>query len=345
MREVNMSINNLVIPPKTLTFLTTFQCTAACKNCCFGCNPKFRKKLSLQQMKNYIDQSISCYKHSLRVLVLTGGECFLLKNDLKEIIKYATSKGLLTRVVTNGYWAKTYQQAYETLLSLRDDGLKEINFSTGDEHQEWVAYENIVNGCMASIDLGLTCIVNVETHDTSKFKAKTLLEDHQLKSYFDKKKYKNPLRIDNGLWIPFNKNSKISYDSIEFKEDITSKRCTSLFSTISINPYSQMLACCGLTSERIEPLRLGSLQHCSIKELYELQFRDLLKIWLFVEGSYSVLQYIYGKRGIKKRIVGHTCHICAEIFKDTENIQCIKDNYKEIFTTVMFKFELLKLTI
>lgn len=340
-----MHVNKLVIPPKTLTFLTTFRCTATCKNCCFECNPNLTQRLTLDEMKEYVDQVLIYYAESLKVLVLTGGECFLLGEDLAKIIEYATSKNLITRVVTNGYWAKTYQKAYEILAELREKGLKEINFSTGDDHQQWVPYENIVNGCMASMDLGLLCIVNVETHDQSKFDANTFTEDYQLRPYFDSKKYDKPLRIDKGIWIPFDKETSVSYDTIEMKEDITHKRCTSLFNNIPINPYSNMSACCGLTSERIKSFRLGSVKLYSVKDMYESQFRDLLKIWLFVEGPYSVLRYIYGKRTIDKPIMGHTCYVCAEIFKDNDNIECIKDNYNEIMSSVMFKYELLKPTL
>ncbi|MFI3297910.1 MAG: hypothetical protein R3Y59_09875 [bacterium] len=77
-------------------------------------------------------------------------------------------------------------------------------------------------------------------------------------------------------------------------------------------------------------------------ELYEMQFYDLVKIWLYTEGAHAVLKYIYNKRGIDRRIIGHSCYVCAEIFKDTENIQCIKDNYQEIMPSVMFKYFLTK---
>ena len=140
-------IEQLVIPPKTIAIATTYQCTAACKNCCFGCNPTIKDRLSLQEMKDYVDQAIEYYGDTLFVLVLTGGESFLLGNDLVDIVEYGTTKGLIVRVVTNGYWAKSYQEAYDILSNLRNKGLREINFSTGDEHLQRVDYENIVNGC------------------------------------------------------------------------------------------------------------------------------------------------------------------------------------------------------
>jgi hypothetical protein len=340
-----MTIDQLMIFPKTIALSTTYQCSAACKNCCFACNPTIKKRLSLQEMKDYIDQSMKYYGDSLEVLVLTGGECFLLVDDLVEIVEYGASKGLIVRIVTNGYWAKTYHNAYDMLSNLRNKGLKEINYSTGDDHQKWVDCENIVNGCMAAMDLGLTCFVNVEMHDNCSFNGELLLNDSRLVDYFDVTKYEMPLKIERGMWIPFDESSNISYEKIEVKEDLHKKRCRSLFTTLPITPYSQLMACCGLTCEYIVPFRLGNLHCKTIKELYEMQFHDLLKIWLFVESPYSVLQYIYNKRGIDKKITGHLCHVCAEIFKDEGNIKYINDNYNQIMPSVMFKYILLKPTL
>jgi MoaA/NifB/PqqE/SkfB family radical SAM enzyme len=81
-----MNIEQLIIPPKTLALAATYRCTATCKNCCFGCSPEMKKRLSLIEMKRYVDQAVTFYGDSLKVLVITGGECFLLKDDLAKII-------------------------------------------------------------------------------------------------------------------------------------------------------------------------------------------------------------------------------------------------------------------
>jgi hypothetical protein len=244
-------------------------------------------------MKQYIDKSIYAYGKSLVVLVLTGGECFLLGQSLPKIINYATQKGLIVRVVTNGYWAKSYDIAYKKLSHLVDVGLKEINFSTGDDHLEWVSYDNIVYGCMAAIELGITCVVNVEQHDNSVFKARQLQEEKRLIPYFEKSQKNNTIFfVESSLWIKFNKDSDISYNKSLVTKEIESG-CKSLFSTIVINSYAQMLACCGLTSERILPMRLGDVTRSDIASLYTSQFNDFLKIWLFVEGPINILKFIY----------------------------------------------------
>ena len=331
-----------VIPPSTISLLTTFQCTSSCRNCCFGSNPAFKEKMTLKQMKQYVDKSLDAYGKSLVVLVLTGGECFLLGQSLTKIINYATSKSLIVRVVTNGYWAKSYAVAYKKLKHLVDNGLKEINFSTGDDHLEWVAYDNIVYGCMAAIELGITCVVNVEQHDNSEFKAEQLRNDKRLAPYFEKSKKDNIIFfIESSLWIKFNKDSNISYNKLLVSKEAAGG-CKSLFSTIVINPYAQMIACCGLTSEQILPMRLGDIRRSDIKSLYSTQFDDFLKIWLFVDGPMKILKFIYQKRNIPfTTIIGHVCDICAEIFKDPENISTLKKYYEEVAFKILLKYSLI----
>lgn len=207
MKNSENVLKNLVIPPTTLTFVTTFKCTASCKNCCFACSPNREERLSIEEMKSYVDQAInSC--QSIKVLVLTGGETFLIGRDLCEIIEHASLKKLATRIVTNGYWAKTYDFAYKKLEKLRSVGLKELNFSTGDDHQKFVPYQNIVNGIRASMDLGLTTVVNVESSPISSFRSQTLEKEPSLQKYFDDNLGYKKLRILNGVWMPFTKSTK-----------------------------------------------------------------------------------------------------------------------------------------
>lgn len=113
-----------IINPTSLTLITTNQCTAACRNCCLNCNPKGTNRLSLVQMKRYVDTAIQSFPNISHV-VLTGGECFLLGDDLADIIQYIHSKKLSSRVVTNGYWASSKESAKKILSGLKALGLSE----------------------------------------------------------------------------------------------------------------------------------------------------------------------------------------------------------------------------
>jgi hypothetical protein len=292
-------------------------------------------------MKAYIDQSINSYS-SLKVLVLTGGECFTLGKDLEKIISYGTQKNLSVRAVTNGYWAKTYKKAFERLIPLVNAGLKEINFSTGDDHLEWVPYDSIINAVAASMDLGLDVIINVEKSSVSGFNSQTLLDDDRLQNYLYPNKTIQPLRIINGYWIPFIKETDEKRESSTDTTKVihTQNGCKTLFNTISITPHHQLLACCGLTCEYSKYLKLGSLKSHSIKFLYENQFDDFLKIWLYTEGPKQILSFLSAKRGEcgSYENTFHICQSCASILTSPDNIKLLQEHYHDVLPNVLLKY-------
>lgn len=247
---------------------------------------------------------------------------------------------MTVRIVTNAYWATSYKKASSVIQKLYTSGLREINYSTGDEHQKWVPYDNIAYAILATMDTDLTCIINIESHDNSSFLCEKLIRDDRLSKYLDPFEKGPKLQIKNGVWVSLNKKEDLSYKKFTIDKNTTG--CKSLFSTISINPYSNLLACCGLFCENISCFRLGNLKQRNLKEMYESQFNDFMKIWLYVEGPYTILEYVSKKRGltIRKNIL-HDCSFCAEIFKDSENINCIIKNRKEIIPRVMLKYNLL----
>lgn len=117
--------------------------------------------MTYEEMKKYVDLCMKQYHDSLKVLVITGGECMIYRKNVEKIIFYATKIGLSTRIVTNAFWATSYKIAMDIVKRLVDCGLKEINFSTGDEHQKSVPLRNVRNASVASARLGLVPIINI----------------------------------------------------------------------------------------------------------------------------------------------------------------------------------------
>ena len=138
--------------PTSLTVLATYKCTAACKECCFECSPKLTQRLSLPEIHQAIDQA-SAFA-SLRLVVFSGGECFLLGKELVSAVGYAHNKGLLVRCVTNGYWSTSSHAALLRLRPLQQAGLTELNLSTGDDHQAFVPFDRVVKGSNYSCRIG-----------------------------------------------------------------------------------------------------------------------------------------------------------------------------------------------
>lgn len=331
-------MKSLVKEPKTLTFITTNKCTSACNNCCFQCSPKRDLTLSKEQMLNYLEQVTSDFP-SVKVLVLTGGECTILKY-LPEIIDVASHKyGLSVRIVSNAHWARTYDAAKKMIVKLKKSGLNEINFSTGDEHLEFVPIEYIKNAIMASCDEGFTPVVNVESIEGHNFNSEYFYKEERLSSLLSEKK----LIVSNGIWIDL-KNPEAMMKKPKGVLPYSSKACDNILSGIYITPDNRLKACCGITSGRVKYLDLGNPQKKSLRFLYENQFSDFVKIWIHTEGPLKILEFIsrFDKRIRIEEIKHlHYCLICTAILNNEEFLDIIKKHYEEVFTNVIMKYNII----
>lgn len=101
-----------------------------------------------------------------------------------------------------------------------------------------------------------------------------------------------------------------------------------------------MLACCGLTAKFVNYLDLGDVDKVPIKILYDNQFKDFIKIWLYVDGSYKILKFIwqYLKFDITMYNELHDCQICAAILKNEQFLNVLRLNYQKVYTNTMFKY-------
>ena len=243
---------------------------------------------------------------------------------VKYAIQLAKEFGLITRIVTNGFWASSYKKAKAILEDLKGSNLNEINFSTGDDHSKWIPLRNVRNAAVAAARLGFIPIINIETHDNSSPK---ILQFFGKDIAFMKLVKEKKISLERGAWMRFDKNSTISHKkcipSIRFEP------CSSLSSMIPINPYGEVLACCGLPCEHIPYLRLGHFDTEPIKIKYLSAFNDLIKIWLFTDGPAKILKFIHDKQGISfSHPAGHICDYCRTLFSNPSYMKFLKENYQ-----------------
>lgn len=160
--------------------------------------------MSQKQILSVINETVEV---GIRLLVFSGGECFLLGKDLETAISYATQLNLMTRCVTNGYWANSKESAKKRLKKLQNSGLTEINFSTGDNHQKFIHVKNIINGCLAALSLGMRVAVMVELHKNPKFTKNNLILDPDLERVLEDPEKRDLFHIVESPWMPNNLDS------------------------------------------------------------------------------------------------------------------------------------------
>jgi organic radical activating enzyme len=293
-----------------LTFVTTYTCTAACEQCCFGCTPDSEGRLSRRQMLDAIDDAYASFP-SLQLVVFTGGECFLLKEDLFATIAHATSKGLWTRCVSNGSWGKTVVAANRIAQQCKEAGLKELNFSTGDDHLKYVPFESILNATRAALALEMTVLITVERDSDATHWETDLLQSSDVQSLIAE--YGDRFLVHVNSWMPFTLDNKRRKPGVA-----PTGPCNQVFTNVVMTPHGQISACCGLTYEHIPEMILGRHADTPLRTLYATQLDDFVKVWLRVEGPAGIAHGLLPEAEAREMVEScdHICQLCAKVHQD-----------------------------
>lgn len=328
--------------PTTATVLGTYRCTAACKDCCFESNPSLKQRLDLDSIVNFIDQVAEL--GSVQVVVFSGGECFLLGDDLVKAVAHATRRGLATRCVTNGYWAKSLVHGAGTLRLLKEAGLSELNVSTGDFHQQFVSEETVVN----AVELALSCgmertLLVLELREQAGVTAERLLANPRLRKFLEEHgTYR--FGIVQSAWMPWElgRRSEQSAEYLLSRTTVSKRRgCRSILSSTVLTPSGRVGVCCGLTRERIPELNLPFAGQ-RLENLLQEAGRDFIKIWLFVDGPERILAWAASKnKAIQwENRYSHHCHACLALFDDPEVRATILAHYRERMDDVLMRYNI-----
>ena len=322
------------VMPDTLTLITTYQCNAACKDCCFECTPQVRGRLSLEDMRSSIRKAAREFP-GLQLVVFTGGECFLLKNDLFAAILEAHQAGLRTRCVTNGFWGRSENYCAQIVSRLVEAGISEINISTGKDHQQWIPVSSVIRAARMLVERGVVTVLTVEAETGSGDCLDQISSDPDIRKIMQKT---DLFRLQRNSWMPFHHDSvrrSMAIDQVQLRSG-----CRQLFRNLTITPDREMSACCGLTMEHIPEMKLGLIDHDQPwSRQYFSQLNDFLKIWINVDGPYRIIERLLGERDVKDLgSIVHICEACAILHQDAHLRKALAARYHEFVPEVMGRF-------
>lgn len=326
--------------PSTITILPTYNCTAACENCCFGSHPGIAERIPLARILDYIRQAAEL--GTVKLICFSGGECFTLGPELVIAIAKATELGIATRCVTNGYWATSEEQARTVLDPLSRAGLREINISTGDFHERYVPTKRVVSGALAAVKTGMRTAVVVESRKHRAFTAERLMADSRLGEILG-----HPLfRLIESPWMSMDPDEQVEQDRSHLTSRLNlhlKRGCDSVLGTVVVTPSEQLGACCGLTREHIPEMHVGSLRERPLRELYDEASSDLMKMWLAVEGPERILAWAAEKDpGIEWEYrFCHRCDACRALYDDPKVRAVIRNHHHEKQHDIALAFSLL----
>jgi len=322
-----------LLSPHTVTILCTYQCTAACKQCCFESSPSVRGRLASEVILSRIAEAKASFP-DLRLVVFSGGEAMMLKEDLYSAIAYCSSEGLLSRVVSNGYWGKSTRSARNAAEKLRAAGLCELNISTGTDHLEWVPLESVVNAAASAAEAGIFCLVTVESECSGNRIIDQLTESDRLTRLIQQRR----VSLQSNSWMPFNDMADDRRTRVDLAE--MRKGCEQILGTVVVTPHDNLSACCGLALEHIPELRLGRCDGNNMSDLYLQQLNDFLKVWIRIDGPYSIIERVMGTEAaeILDGVV-HVCDACLRLHKNPEVRAVLAYRYQEFMPEILTRFK------
>lgn len=330
--------------PNALCILPTYRCTAACANCCFGSHPWVEGRIDQETILRCIRETAAI--GTVHLVAFSGGECFLLGDDLIEAIALANRLGFATRCVSNGYWATSLPVAMRFLSKFAAAGLSEINFSTGDNHAAFVPIDNIINGAIAASRLGVGLAIMVELCAERKVTRADILSNPRFLAHFGESP-KN-ISVFESPWIPMDEGAPdVSYDQefLTTKKNVSSKRgCESILQTIVLTPQKVIKACCGITSDQIPELQLGNLETSSVGALFAPAYEDFLKVWIAVDGPERILEWCarHDPEIEWENRFAHQCHACQFLYSDGRVRDVLRKYYETMVADVLLRFTLLR---
>lgn len=324
----------MIIRPQTFTLITTHRCTASCDHCCFSCTPKVPDAIPFERMETLIDEAAEL--PSMKVVVFSGGECFLLGEKLDRLIRRVRGHGLLTRAVTNGYWAINRDVAERRVARLVEAGLNEINFSTGSMHARDVPIQRIVHGARATTLAGITTIVNAEIFEGNDFPIDEILHHPDLEPLI----VEGRLVVNRNVWIPADGQATLTHKPEFSRFNGRQAGCTTALGVLAVTPRQSLVACCGLHLERIPDLHLGSVADRTVSQILNQTPDDFLKIWIHVEGPERVLEFVKEKLPtyeLPTQAV-HPCTTCLHLYRDETAKAVLREHYREKVDAIMMTY-------
>lgn len=138
----------------------TARCNAACAHCTSACGPTRTARLSTDEIVDVMDQAAAIGTAPLE-FILTGGEPFLDRQQLRRLVAHGTARGAIVGCVSNGFWATSEQRAHQVLAPLQASGLRLLGISSSRFHRGFVPAERVERAITVAAQLGIRTVLKL----------------------------------------------------------------------------------------------------------------------------------------------------------------------------------------
>lgn len=143
---------------REIAIMVSRTCNIACRHCGIDSSPQNKERMSLEAAQALVLDAATV--PNMRKITFTGGEPLMVPKEMLSLLEMCRNLGLSTRIVTNGFWAKTPKRGRALLKDLRDAGLTEINFSADIFHLEYMEASTLRNALDVAAEAGFARIVS-----------------------------------------------------------------------------------------------------------------------------------------------------------------------------------------
>jgi hypothetical protein len=337
-----------VLKPQQLTILPTSQCTARCAHCSMNSGPERRgERLTFDQMRKAIDE---LHRRSpLRVVIFAGGEPLLLGEHLLDAIAHCDALGIITRIVTNAYWATSFDAARRVLNRLREAGLAELNVSCDDYHLPYIPFERVEHAWRASKGMGFWAVIIANCYGPGS----TITPDYimerlgeKLPMRFDEDGYQTPLGAStaDGTYYGLSNaqvqllgrgNELIDPRVLVYRDDNEERLvggCRWALRSAALSPNNHLLACCGTEAEHNPVLDFGSVDERDAADIADDADDMLLLNAVALLGPKFLKDFVRERAPhiVWRPRYSTVCEICEHVVKRPEVLEVLRQHLWEL---------------
>jgi hypothetical protein len=250
---------------------------------------------------------------SIQMVAFTGGEPFLLGENLIAAVQRATQRGFVTRIVTSAYFGDNRDAAEVRLRAMKNAGLRELSISWDDFHEEFVSFAAVRNVFEIARRLDILVAINVVQSARSKWNATRVRKELGLS-------HNDPSVICES---PLNRTGRADEElrDHELSPERSLGPCPYVLTGPTLSANGDLLACCGVIPNDARLTIARSAQAGELAQNIERAGGSVLLNWLYLRGPYDIVSFIGRRFDIEvpaKEAIGGNCEACAILFGEKE---------------------------
>jgi len=284
------------------------QCNIKCDHCVAAEDDYHPVKMALPRARAIIDEMAAA---NVKAISFTAGEPLIFLNDILSLVRLCKKHGIYSRVVSNGFWAKTPEQADKIIPELKISGLSQLRLSYSRWHQAHINRENILNAAVSCQKFGLDYFISFVTDFSNADDTfEQFLKDNRLK-YFPE-----PL-----LYFGRAKKFNRSHVFTDYPPHLCDMNPL-------LTPELDMYACCdaGSCFDKTDFFFLGNLKNYTINELFEKYEQHPLFGLIKTIGLSNIASSI--GLNASEIVKYRKCELCEKLFNSPENLKALETAVK-----------------